>query len=355
VLLLAGCGSKTNTLAPQGPQAKQIASFWWWLLGGCSFGLLFVTALLLLAWARRGSKGPGREPGERAGWIVILTLGVGVMVTGMVVLFVGGDIFLSRHTEAPAAAATSLTVRAVGHQWWWEFDYPAQKIHTANVMHIPVGENVYVSLCGVGASESGSPYGGSCGDEPPPGVGDAVIHSFWVPALNGKQDVVPGRTNHLTLYADHPGVYPGQCYEYCGFSHANMKFKVVAQTPSDFQAWVAAQQAPPVAPSEGSLAAKGMDLFTGAGGEGGQCIACHTINGLQNPQTHQPLDATGGPNLTHFKSRDCFAGCMMANTPANVERWLADPRAIKPGSWMPNYHLTPDEIKALTAYLETLT
>jgi len=122
VLLLAGCGSKTNTLAPQGPQAKQIASFWWWLLGGCSFGLLFVTALLLLAWARRGSKGPGREPGERAGWVVILTLGVGVMVTGMVVLFVGGDIFLSRHTEAPAAAATSLTVRAVGHQWWWEFD-----------------------------------------------------------------------------------------------------------------------------------------------------------------------------------------------------------------------------------------
>jgi cytochrome c oxidase subunit 2 len=133
-----------------------------------------------------------------------------------------------------------------------------------------------------------------------------------------------------------------------------MKFKVVAQMPSDFQAWVAAQQAPAAAAAPGTLASQGQALFTGANGQGGSCIACHTINGLQNPATGDPLNATGGPNLTHFASRDCFAGCFLDNTPANVSRWLEDPPAVKPGSWMPDYNLTPDQIKALTAYLETL-
>jgi cytochrome c oxidase subunit 2 len=249
-----------------------------------------------------------------------------------------------------------LNVNVSGHQWWWEFDYPDQKIRTANIMHIPIGTNVYVSLCAVGATDGGNgpPYGGTCGDQPPPGVGDAVIHSFWVPELNGKQDVVPGRTNHLTLYADHPGTYEGQCYEYCGLSHANMKFKVVAQTPSDFQAWVAEQEAPAVTAQPGTLAAKGEGLFWGQNGQGGQCIACHTISGLVNDEGTAVATATGGPNLTHFASHDCFAGCMFTNTPANVEKWLADPPGVKPGSKMPNYHLTPDEIQALTAYLETL-
>jgi cytochrome c oxidase subunit II len=355
-VVLAACSTNSslpqNSLDPQGPYAKKIDNLFdpvFWIAVGV---FVLVEGLLVIAIFRFRHK-PGRAiPAQTHGnskLEITWTILPAVLLAGISVPTVATILELNRHP-----AGQVLNVDVSGHQWWWEFDYPGQHIRTANVMHIPAGENVYVSLCGVGDTESGTPYGGTCGDQPPPGIGYSVIHSFWVPKLNGKQDVVPGRTNHLTLFADHPGTYYGQCYEYCGFSHANMKFKVVAQTPADFQAWVAAQQAPALTPPTGSLAAKGEALFTGANGEGGQCIACHTINGLQNPATHQPLDATGGPNLTHFASRDCMSGCMMPNTPANVSRWLADPRAIKPGSWMPDYHLTPSEIQALTAYLESL-
>jgi cytochrome c oxidase subunit 2 len=354
-MVLAACSSTSlpqNSLDPQGPYARKIDNLFdpvFWIAVGV---FVLVEGLLVFSLFRFRHR-PGRAiPAQTHGntrleitWTILPAL----LLAGISVPTVATVLELNRHPEGQV-----LNVNVSGHQWWWEFDYPQQKIRTANVMHIPVGEAVYVSLCGVGASESGVPYGGTCGDNPPPNIGAAVIHSFWVPKLNGKQDVVPGRTNHLTLYADHPGTYPGQCYEFCGFSHANMKFKVIAQTPADFQAWVAAQQAPAAKPPPGSLASKGEALFTGANGEGGQCIACHTINGLQNPTTGGALTATGGPNLTHFASHDCFAGCFLANTPANVARWLADPPGVKPGSFMPDYNLTPDEIQALTAYLESL-
>jgi len=314
VLLLAGCGSKTNTLAPQGPQAKQIASFWWWLLGGCSFGLLFVTALLLLAWARRGSKGPGREPGERAGWVVILTLGVGVMVTGMVVLFVGGDIFLSRHTEEPAAAATSLTVRAVGHQWWWEFDYPGRNAVTAGELHIPVRTPVLVDV-----------------------RSDDVIHSFWVPKLNRKIDAIPGEKTAIELYADKVGVYRGEFLQYCGLQHAHMGFLVFADPPARFRAWLAAQSRPARAG-----ASAGERLFVG-----GACSSCHTIRGTS---AHGYV----GPDLTHVASRTTLAGVAIRNTRAELARWIVDSQAIKPGNKMPDIRVTRAQLRALVAYLETL-
>ena len=314
VLVLAGCGSRTNTLAPEGPQAKQIASFWWWLLGGCSFGLLFVTALLLLAWFRRHSMGPGREPGERAGWIVILTLGIGVMVTGMVVLFVAGDIFLSRHTEAPAAAATSLTVRAVGHQWWWEFDYPGATAVTAGEMHIPVRTPILVDV-----------------------RSDDVIHSFWVPELNRKIDAIPGEKNAIELYADKVGVYRGECLQYCGLQHAHMGFLVFADPPGRFRAWLVAQARPARA-----SASAGERLFMS-----GACSSCHTIRGTS---AHGYV----GPDLTHVASRTTLAGVAIDNTHAELARWIVDSQAIKPGNRMPDIRVTPAQLRALVAYLETL-
>jgi cytochrome c oxidase subunit 2 len=313
-LPLAGCGSKTDMLSPHGPGAKAIASLWWWLLGGCCFGLLFVTAMLVLAWLRRRSMGPGREPGERAGWIVVLTLGVGVMVTGLVVLFAFGDIALIRHTEAPATAATSLTVRAVGHQWYWEFDYPGHGAVTAGEMHIPVRTPVTVDVR----------------------TGD-VIHSFWVPELNRKIDAIPGVKNAIELYADKAGVYRGECLQYCGLQHAHMGFLVFADPPATFNAWLAAQ-----ARSVRPAASAGERIFMQ-----GSCSSCHAIRGTS-------AQGRVGPDLTHIGSRTTLAGASIENTPSELGRWIVDSQAIKPGNQMPDIRLDARSLRELVAYLESL-
>jgi cytochrome c oxidase subunit 2 len=176
-----------------------------------------------------------------------------------------------------------------------------------------------------------------------------VIHSFWVPKLAGKQDVVPGRDNKVTLVADQPGVYLGQCTEYCNLSHANMRLRVVAQTPEDFETWIADQKRSAVK-SESGPAAAGYELFVGKGG----CLACHTALGIEGNSF-----ARVGPNLTHLKSRETFAGAIFENTPDNLKRWVKDPPAMKPmrpdeGTGMPNRKLTRDEVEQIVAFLETL-
>lgn len=241
---------------------------------------------------------------------------------------------------AKAPTGQSMTVYAVGHQWWWEFDYPDLNIKTANELYIPDDTQVYVKLCSAGETNSGTPVGSPC-TVPAPAIGDAVVHSFWVPRLAGKQDVVPGRTNTLSFQADEPGVYPGQCAEFCGLSHAFMRFKVIAQTPADFQTWVTGQQADGATPLAGSAADQGLQVFKTAG-----CVGCHTIGGVSA--------GIGGPNLTHFASRDCFAGCMLPVTEENLSKWLHDPASVKPGSFMPNLQLSDQQVAALTAYLESL-
>jgi cytochrome c oxidase subunit II len=223
-----------------------------------------------------------------------------------------------------------IEVDAIGHQWWWEFRYPQLGVTTANEMVIPEDTQVALRLCAAGDTNSGTPVGQPC-DDPAPAVGDAVIHSFWVPRLAGKQDVIPGQTNQMNLMASEPGTYPGQCAEYCGLSHAYMRFVVEAKTEADFQAWLANQKAPAATTPPAS--------FT-------QCIGCHTV----------APDATGigGPDLTHLQSRPCFAGCWLDMSPENLAAWLKDPQAQKPGAFMPNLKLTDDQIKELVAYLETL-
>jgi cytochrome c oxidase subunit 2 len=176
-----------------------------------------------------------------------------------------------------------------------------------------------------------------------------VIHSFWIPRLAGKQDLEPGRMNHLTIEASEAGTYLGQCAEYCGFSHANMRLRVMAQAPTDFEAWTAAQAQPATTPIAGSMAAAGMDLFqNGRFASGLQCTGCHTINGLEG--------ASGivGPNLTHFADRTTFAGATFADTSENLDGWLHDPPALKPGADMPNLGLSQAQIDELIAYLESL-
>jgi cytochrome c oxidase subunit 2 len=179
-------------------------------------------------------------------------------------------------------------------------------------------------------------------------VGDAVIHSFWVPELAGTIDVVPGQTNNLWIEADEPGRYEGQCKEFCGLSHAYMKFVVVAHAPDDYAAWVQGQQASGAVPASGTPAAAGADLFVS------RCTACHSVAGMTD-QNGNPIGSNGAPNLTHLMSRECFRGCTMPLNRDNLERWLRDPQAVEAGSWMIlNPPLTEREIDDLIAFLETL-
>lgn len=239
--------------------------------------------------------------------------------------------------------AERIDVCVTGHQWWWQYVYsstcpppgttgPQGSVTTANELHIPVGKPIYLTLNSID-----------------------VIHAFWAPRLNGKQDVVPGHTNHVTIEADHPGTFFGQCSQFCGLSHANMRLRVIAQTPDDYQAWLTANAQPAPTPDPGSLAAQGQDLFLHGRDNSNHfsfntnaCASCHTIGGVDG--------AAGivGPNLTHVYSRTGFAGDILTMTDANLRLWLKDAPAQKPGSDMPNLGLTDQEINALVAYLETL-
>ena len=214
----------------------------------------------------------------------------------------------------------AINVTIIGHQFWWEMRYTDYGFSTANELHMPVGRPVELTL-------KGDPTD--------------VIHSFWIPPLGGKTDVIPGRTNHMHYTADNPGTYLGQCTEYCGLSHANMRARAIAQPPDEFDAWVAGQKAPPKAPTAGTDAEAGMALFTSKG-----CAGCHTIEGLSTGAV--------GPNLTHIATRTTFAGSIFDFTPGNLRTWLKDPPAAKPGSKMPNLGLSQDEITTLIAYLESL-
>ena len=219
---------------------------------------------------------------------------------------------------AQAAGGKQMTVRVIGHQFWWEYQYPDYNIATATDLVIPVGTVVNLELTSVD-----------------------VIHSFWVPQLNGKTDAFPNHVNTSWIQANTPGTYVGQCAELCGAGHANMRVVVVVKTPDEFDQWVKAQQAGPVQPTD-PKAQQGQQVFLA-----GACIGCHTINGTA-------ANGKGGPNLTHFGSRSGIAGGMLNNTEGNLKRWLANPPAVKPGSVMPNLNLGTQEIDALTAYLQSL-
>jgi cytochrome c oxidase subunit 2 len=215
--------------------------------------------------------------------------------------------------------AGSLTIDVIGHQWWWEVRYQQQGIVTANDIRIPAGQSIRLRL-----------------------TTDDVIHSFWVPQLTGKIDMVAGRTNTLTVKADAPGIYRGQCAEFCGLQHAQMIFYVVAQTPAEFNAWVGHETVGTDLLS-GSDAARGQQVF-----ESEPCAACHTIRGTT-------ADGRIGPDLSDFGSRLSIGAGAVPNTPGNLGGWIVDSQSIKPGNRMPPMELDPDQLQFLIAYLESLT
>jgi cytochrome c oxidase subunit 2 len=218
-------------------------------------------------------------------------------------------------TQAPASPG-ALRIDVIGKQWWWEYRYPDLGVVTANELHVPAGRAVALRL-----------------------VGWDVIHSFWVPQIAAKRDVVPGRLNAISFTADTPGTYWGQCAEYCGTSHANMMLRLMVDTPEDFERWVKNQLAPPVEPT--GLAAEGKVLYAASA-----CVGCHTIAGL----------STGvlGPDLTHFGSRDTLGAGLIPIGPEALAAWIKDPQKVKPGAKMPALGLTDAQARAVAAYLLSL-
>jgi cytochrome c oxidase subunit 2 len=315
--VLVGCGAeRTSILDPQGPRAARIAELWWVMLA-LAVVIFAIVMILLLAALFRPRRGEGDASAPPGGRFFVPVAGVVIPAVILLLLF-GLTLWTLRALEAPAAS-TELTVEVAGQQWWWEARYPGHDVVTATEIHIPVGEPVRVLLT--------SPN---------------VIHSFWVPELSGKMDLVPGQINELWIEADEPGNYFGQCAEFCGLQHALMAFHVVADAPEDFATWISNQQAPAEAPLGDSLVEAGQGVFLSAG-----CIQCHTVRGTQ---------ATGqlGPDLTHLASRDWIAAGTLENTIGNLEAWISDPQAIKPGAKMPPTELDAEELQALVAYLQSL-
>ena len=321
--MLAGCGGSQDTLAPHSHAAGDIANLFWVMMAVSFGGLALVTGLLVFAWVRRGRRGFGADPddphpGEKPAWFVVVGMGVVFPLTVIVALFIVGDWAIIHVTQAPAASSTSMTVDAVGHQWYWEFKYPGTKAVTADEMHIPV--DTRVNLVATTAD---------------------VIHSFWVPELNRKIDTIPGQQNRILLYADKVGVYRGQCAEFCGLQHAHMGMLVFVQPQAQFRSWLQRQAKPASAPTT-ALARRGENVFLD-----GACASCHTIRGT-------PARGFVGPDLTHLASRTTLAGVTIPNRRGYLARWVVDSQHFKPGNEMPDFSLQHAQLRALVAYLGSL-
>ncbi|MBI4672327.1 MAG: cytochrome c oxidase subunit II [Chloroflexi bacterium] len=317
---LAGCSSTQNILEPFSPAAEESANLFTGIFIVAALIFLLVEGLLIFFVLRYQRRAADEHPEQYHGntklevtWTIIPAL-----ILVVVFAFTIRTMAQVGPTNPPAQG---IPVKVIGHQWWWEVQYDDGKVKYANDLHIPVGQVVNIEL-----------------------TSENVIHSFWVPKLMGKTDVVPGHTNKTWLYTNHPGTYDGQCAEFCGAQHANMLFKVVASSRAEYDAWLKDVQAPPVEPAAGSLAAQGKEIFLDPQN---LCIGCHTIDGTK---------AVGvtGPNLTHVASRTCIAGCLLDFNHANLVKWLSSPQAVKPNSLMKINPLTPDQVNALSAYLESL-
>ena len=299
----------------QGVQVRDVYMLIFILAGIVFFAIMAVTLTFSLLYRER----PGQVARQFHGNSRLEV--VWTLIPVIIVVIMAVPTFSVMQQQAQNPPADALQVIAIGHQWWFEFQYPELGITTANELHVPVDRAVYVTL------ESKD-----------------VIHSFWVPQLSGKIDMVPGHKNHLwfTPTEVRPEAYLAQCAEFCGVSHANMRFRVFVQSAGDFDTWSKNVKADRVAPAS-DIAKAGEAQFTASG-----CIGCHTVQG--NPTAAGKL----GPNLTHFGARSTMASGLMDNNPENVRRWLANPQAVKPGVLMPNLQLSQEALDKLVPYLEGL-
>jgi cytochrome c oxidase subunit 2 len=278
--------------------------------------LIGLLVFVALAWVLlRFRDRPGAPPPSQIRGHTLLEISWTIAPALILLVIAIPTIQIVFRTQSPAPpGALEVTVR--GWQWWWEFRYPSLDVVTANELHVPVGRPVVLRL-----------------------EGPDVIHSFWVPRLGGKRDVIPGRLNQLVFTVEAEGEYRGQCAEFCGASHANMGLRVIAMAPDAFDGWVAAQRTPALEPT--GAAAEGKAIYARSA-----CVGCHTIRGVSA--------GVLGPDLTHVGSRRTLAAGMLPNTPETLAAWLLDPPMLKPGAKMPAVGLTPAEAQAVAAYLLSL-
>lgn len=322
-VLLAGCVSENqpSVLNPKGPVAQQVSTLSWILFGAAAIVVVVVTILLFAAYSRRRddvSQPLIIQPGDRR--VLTLVLVGGAVIPAIVlIILMGMSISIENRAAARASSASGPVIEVIAHQWWWEVHYPEPGFTTANEIHIPVGQPVTLELSSVD-----------------------VIHSFWVPQLHPKLDVIPGHTNTMTLQADTAGTYRGECAEYCGVQHAHMQFLIIAQPQQEYDQWVAMQQQPAIEPEAGTVEQEGQQVFLESA-----CANCHTIQGT---------NAAGelGPDLTHFASRETIGAGTRPNTRSDLAGWIMNSQAVKPGNLMPPMELTSDQLEALLDFLQTL-
>jgi len=323
VTLAAGCGNnEQSTLRPASRASHAISDLWWVMLAGSVVVFGVVLVLVFAATLRRRGDEPGPVWVSRLGERFVLVGGVVVPSIVLVALFVLTLVILPKTSPAApgktAASVSGLEIVVTGRQWFWDVDYPARHIRTANELHLPVGETVIVKV-----------------------QSSDVVHSLWIPELNRKIDVIPGQVNSVRLRAQRVGVYRGQCAEFCGLQHAHMRLDVVVETRASFDAWVTRESRPPAPPATAELE-RGQQVFLGS-----SCVYCHTISGT---------NASGrvGPDLTHVASRRSLAAATIPNSKGYLAGWILDPQHVKPGNSMPATNLRGDDLQALLAYLESL-
>lgn len=315
-LLQTACARSPSLLDPAGPAAARIALLTWIVFAlGCAV-YLAVMGLLIIALFRRHNRDRQEQPEVGDGRRMVIY--GGIVFPAIILAGVYGLTLSTMAALRTPATAGDLVIEVIGHQFWWEVRYPNQGFTTANELHLPVGQPVTVRL-----------------------TSEDVIHSFWVPELHGKLDLVPGDVNSFWLQADEAGEYWGECAEFCGIQHAKMQFVVVAEPAEEFSAWIEQQQQPAPEPAD-PLVQQGQQIFLSS-----SCVYCHTIEGT---------NATGalGPDLTHLASRRTLAAGALENNRGQLAGWIIDPQHVKPGNLMPPTALSGTELQALLAYLETL-
>lgn len=315
----AQAGTPLDYLTAEGPGAGAILPLTWGVLAISIAVVVGVGALLLAGVIRRRPTPPQGGIETTPGGAAWIAWGVGLSSLVLAATIVWTVMTLAA-VDAPAGGP-KLTVEVTGHQWWWEVRYPnadpGRTFTTADEIRIPAGEPVEVKL-----------------------IGADVIHSFWVPALMGKTDIIPGQVNRTWIAAAKPGTYRGQCAEYCGVQHAHMALLVVAMPPEEFRAWRERQLTP--APEPASEAARAAEASFVA-----RCGRCHTVRGTA-------ARGRRGPDLSHLMSRRSLAAATLPNTTGHLLGWIADPQGVKPGSRMPRIDLAGPELQAIGAFLATL-
>jgi cytochrome c oxidase subunit 2 len=312
-----------NIFEPGGPQAGQLFDLWWVMVAVCA--VVFIGVLAAFAWSVwRSPRATAATPPDlsslathETGARLAVSLAVAVSAIGLVFLMLAS--FMTDRALA-RLSPPDLQVDVTGHQWWWDLRYndptdPSRNFTSANELHIPVGKTVLLRL-----------------------RADDVIHSFWVPNLAGKKDLIPGREATLVFSAEKPGTYRGQCAEFCGLQHAKMAFLVIAEPPEEYEAWAAAQRKPPAEPATAQQE-RGRELFVT-----GRCAMCHAIQGTA-------ANGRRAPDLSHLASRQTLAAGMLPNTVGHLAGWILDPQGVKPGVNMPANPMPPDDLHALLAYL----